>query len=97
MGGGVGITVIFLHLIHLKINKYHLRFILLLKLQLKTVYLLCQVCQLISFLFNIILNLITLLEAKIGYFTDIGGGYFLSRLRNNIGYYLGLTGARIKG
>ncbi len=35
-------------------------------------------------------------EAKIGFFTDVGGGYFLSRLRNNIGYYLGLTGARLK-
>jgi len=36
-------------------------------------------------------------EAKIGFFTDVGGGYFLSRLRNNIGFYLGLTGARLKG
>ena len=36
-------------------------------------------------------------EGKIGFFTDVGAGYFLSRLRNNIGYYLGLTGARLKG
>ncbi len=31
-------------------------------------------------------------EGKIGFFTDVGAGYFLSRLRNNIGYYLGLKG-----
>lgn len=36
-------------------------------------------------------------QGKIGFFTDVGAGYFLSRLRNNIGYYLGLTGARLKG
>ena len=36
-------------------------------------------------------------EAKIGYFTDVTGGYFLSRLKKNIGLYLGLTGARLKG
>jgi len=36
-------------------------------------------------------------EAKIGFITDIGGSYFLSRLRNNLGMYLGLTGARLKG
>jgi 3-hydroxyisobutyryl-CoA hydrolase len=36
-------------------------------------------------------------ETKIGFFTDVCGGYFLSRLRNNIGYYLGLTGMRLKG
>lgn len=35
-------------------------------------------------------------EAKIGFFTDVGGGYFLSRLRKNIGLYLGMTGARLK-
>ena len=33
-------------------------------------------------------------EAKIGLFS---GGYYLSRLRKNIGLYLGLTGARLKG
>lgn len=36
-------------------------------------------------------------EAKIGLFTDVGGGYFLSRLRNNLGFFLGLTGQRLKG
>lgn len=36
-------------------------------------------------------------EARLGFFTDVGGGYFLSRLRNHIGMYLGLTGARLKG
>jgi enoyl-CoA hydratase/carnithine racemase len=42
-------------------------------------------------------NYIFIVECKIGFYTDVGGGYFLSRLRNNIGYYLGLTGARLKG
>lgn len=36
-------------------------------------------------------------EAKIGLFTDVGGGYFLSRLRNNIGMYLGLTASKLIG
>ena len=27
-------------------------------------------------------------EAKIGLFTDVGGGFFLSRLKNNLGLYL---------
>jgi len=36
-------------------------------------------------------------EGKIGFFTDVGGGYFLSRLRSNIGFFLGLTGARLQG
>lgn len=36
-------------------------------------------------------------EAKIGLFTDVGAGYFLSRLQNNLGMYLGLTGAFLKG
>lgn len=31
-------------------------------------------------------------EVKIGYFTDVGGGYFLSRLKDNFGMFLGLTG-----
>lgn len=30
-------------------------------------------------------------------FTDVAGGYFLSRLRSNLGYFLGLTGTRLKG
>ena len=38
-------------------------------------------------------------ETGIGFFTDVGGGYFLSRVNNNIsdGLYLGLTGHRLKG
>ncbi|NXN17332.1 HIBCH protein, partial [Indicator maculatus] len=30
-------------------------------------------------------------------FPDVGGGYFLPRLSGRIGYYLGLTGSRLKG
>jgi 3-hydroxyisobutyryl-CoA hydrolase len=36
-------------------------------------------------------------EAKLGFFTDAGVNYILSRLRNNIGYYLGMTGSRLRG
>lgn len=37
-------------------------------------------------------------ETGIGFFTDVGGSYFLSRIKHNIqhGLYLGLTGQRIK-
>ena len=35
-------------------------------------------------------------ETGIGFFPDVGGGYFLPRCPGNIGMYLGLTGARIK-
>lgn len=31
-------------------------------------------------------------ETAIGFFPDVGGSYFLSRLKNNIGLFLGLTG-----
>ena len=31
-------------------------------------------------------------ETAIGFFPDVGGSYFLSRIKNNIGLYLGLTG-----
>ncbi|VVC76975.1 Short-chain-enoyl-CoA hydratase [Aquicella siphonis] len=34
-------------------------------------------------------------ETGIGFFPDVGGSYFLPRLAGRIGYYLGLTGARI--
>ena len=36
-------------------------------------------------------------EAKIGFFTDVAGGWFFSKLRNNIGMYLGLTSAQLRG
>lgn len=35
-------------------------------------------------------------ETGIGFFPDVGGTYFLPRLPHHVGYYLGLTGARIK-
>lgn len=36
-------------------------------------------------------------ETAIGFFADVGGTYFLSRLRDNMGIYLVLTGNRLKG
>ncbi|CRK88952.1 CLUMA_CG002549, isoform A [Clunio marinus] len=36
-------------------------------------------------------------ETAIGYFNDAGATYFLSRLKNNFGVYMGMTGARVKG
>ncbi|NXK05840.1 HIBCH protein, partial [Herpetotheres cachinnans] len=36
-------------------------------------------------------------ETAIGLFPDVGGGYFLPRLPGKIGYYLALTGFRLKG
>lgn len=36
-------------------------------------------------------------ETAIGLFPDVGGGYFLPRMDNNLGVYLGLTGYRLKG
>ncbi|MGD9811821.1 MAG: enoyl-CoA hydratase/isomerase family protein [Sphingobium sp.] len=36
-------------------------------------------------------------ETGIGLFPDVGGGWYLSRLRNRLGQYLALTGARIDG
>ena len=35
-------------------------------------------------------------ESAIGFFPDVGASYFLSRIRSNVGLYLGLTGAIIK-
>ncbi|AEW97458.1 MULTISPECIES: enoyl-CoA hydratase/isomerase family protein [Streptomycetaceae] len=36
-------------------------------------------------------------ETAIGFFPDIGAGYFLPRLPGSVGMYLGLTGTRISG
>ncbi|KAF2072451.1 hypothetical protein CYY_006227 [Polysphondylium violaceum] len=36
-------------------------------------------------------------ETGIGFFCDVGGSYFLSRLPHRLGYYLALTGAKLKG
>ena len=36
-------------------------------------------------------------ETTIGFFPDVGGTYFLSRLKNNLGMFLGLTGHRVFG
>lgn len=36
-------------------------------------------------------------ETAIGYFNDAGSSYFLPRLKNHFGIYLGLSGARVKG
>lgn len=36
-------------------------------------------------------------ETGIGLFPDVGGGWFLSRLRGRLGQYLALTGARLDG
>ncbi|VDM65685.1 unnamed protein product [Strongylus vulgaris] len=36
-------------------------------------------------------------ETALGLFPDVGGSYFLSRLKNNLGNYLALTGYRLQG
>ncbi|XP_019849677.1 PREDICTED: 3-hydroxyisobutyryl-CoA hydrolase, mitochondrial-like isoform X2 [Amphimedon queenslandica] len=36
-------------------------------------------------------------ETAIGFFPDVGGGYFLPRLKGELGMYLALTGHRLKG
>nr|XP_060620086.1 3-hydroxyisobutyryl-CoA hydrolase, mitochondrial [Anolis sagrei ordinatus] len=36
-------------------------------------------------------------ETAIGLFPDVGGGYFLPRLSGKLGFYLALTGFRLKG
>lgn len=36
-------------------------------------------------------------EANIGFYTDVGSAYILSRLRSNIGMYIALTSGRLKG
>lgn len=36
-------------------------------------------------------------EAKLGYFTNVGGSYFLPRIKKNIGLFLALTAYSLKG
>ena len=36
-------------------------------------------------------------ETSIGFFPDVGGSFFLARLENNLGKYLGLTGEIVQG
>jgi 3-hydroxyisobutyryl-CoA hydrolase len=36
-------------------------------------------------------------ETAIGFFNDSGASYFLPRMPNNVGIYIGLTGVRLKG
>ena len=36
-------------------------------------------------------------EAQIGFFTDVGMSFFLPRMKKKIGFYLALTGQRLKG
>lgn len=36
-------------------------------------------------------------ETAIGFFADVGGSYFMSRLKDHLGTYLVLTGNRVKG
>lgn len=36
-------------------------------------------------------------ETALGLFPDVGGSYFLPRLKDNIGTYLALTGNRLNG
>uniref|UniRef100_A0A0N4ZA03 3-hydroxyisobutyryl-CoA hydrolase, mitochondrial n=1 Tax=Parastrongyloides trichosuri TaxID=131310 RepID=A0A0N4ZA03_PARTI len=42
-------------------------------------------------------TLLAMPETALGLFPDVGGSYFLSRLSNNLGMYLALTGYRLKG
>ncbi|MEN8660575.1 enoyl-CoA hydratase/isomerase family protein [Marivita sp.] len=36
-------------------------------------------------------------ETAIGFFPDVGGSYFLPRMPHHAGYWMGLTGARVRG
>lgn len=42
-------------------------------------------------------SVVAMPETSIGFFGASGSSYFLSRLRKNVGVYLGMTGARLKG
>ena len=36
-------------------------------------------------------------ENKLGFFTDVASGHVLSKLRNRLGYYIGVTGLLLRG
>lgn len=36
-------------------------------------------------------------ETALGLFPDVGGTYFLSRLKDGLGFFLGLTGYKLRG
>lgn len=42
-------------------------------------------------------TVISMPETTIGYFNDAGSSHFLSRLENNFGIYMGMTGIKVKG
>lgn len=42
-------------------------------------------------------TVISMPETTIGYFNDAGSSHFLSRLDNNFGLYMGMTGTKVKG
>lgn len=42
-------------------------------------------------------SVISMPETSVGFFGASGSSYYLSRLRNNVGIYLGMTGFRLRG
>jgi 3-hydroxyisobutyryl-CoA hydrolase len=42
-------------------------------------------------------SIVSMPETSVGFFGASGSSYFLSRLRNNVGVYLGMTGFRLRG
>ena len=42
-------------------------------------------------------TLLAMPETALGLFPDVGGSFFLSRLKGNLGMFLALTGYRLKG
>lgn len=42
-------------------------------------------------------SILAMPEIKIGFFSDVGSGYFLNRLPHDMGWYLGLTGCSFNG